>query len=141
MIPLFSCIRLEEMSAGLLKDYIELKHPLHERILGHHITLEFKKGLDLGGLPLGDRVGFNIVAYDRNKFVQCLKVKILDKRIRCANKHPHITMSVSKEGKPVQSNDLLEEESYTPIEGMERVLTFYGRIGFVTTEGEFRTHE
>lgn len=141
MTPLFSCIRLEAISADLLKEFVELKHPFHERVLGDHITLEFKRGLDLGGLPLGDRVGFKIVGYDRNKLVQCVKVKILDKRIRCANNHPHITMSVSKEGRPVQSNDLLEEESYLPPEGMEGTLTFYGQVGFVTTEGEYRTHE
>jgi hypothetical protein len=141
MTPLFSCIRLDVVSAELLKEFAELKHPPHERILGYHITLEFKEGLDLGGLPLGGKVGFKIVGYDRNEFVQCVKVKILDKKLRCANKHPHVTMSVSKKGMPIQSNDLLEEESYVPAKGMEGDLTFYGRIGFVTTEGEFRTHE
>lgn len=140
MTPLFSCIRLDKIYSDLLKEAAKLKHPLYDRELAHHITLEFKEGLDLGGLPLGARVPFRILGYDRDEFVQCVKVEVLDKRIRCANKHPHVTISVSKKGRPFQSNALLEKDSSVSF-GVAQKSVFYGHVGFVTTEGEFRTHE
>lgn len=78
--------------------------PKHEKIFGHHSTIEFKPS-STSGLDIGKRRQIKILgrAYDDKGDA------LLVDNPKSKNKFPHITLSCVSDTDPVYSNELLEK--------------------------------
>ena len=135
---LFSMLALHEESKKALLDFVKGFDELHEDTVCHHMTIQYApKNVDYTTLPLSVHVVLKVVGYAKDDFVQAVVVKpiryIKEERsggvlwsycpsgnpaMKIYNDIPHITVSVSKEGKPVQSNALLAK-GYKEVDGPE----------------------
>ena len=77
-----------------------------------HVTLAYNDGTKLQEISkqvntrnIGRTVEFKVVAFGVSEKATAIKVE-LPLGVFCANKIPHITIAVSPEGKPVDSNDI-----------------------------------
>ena len=132
---LFSMLALHEDSKRTLLSFVKGLDELHEKTICHHMTIQHApKNVDYTTLPLAAHVVLKVVGYAKDEFTQAVVVKpiryISDERYRdddytfgapamkIYNDIPHITIAVSKEGKPVQSNALLAK-GYKEVDGPE----------------------
>ena len=97
----------------------------YKHVVAHHCTIQFKPD----ELPsrLGEQVTLRVLAVASNE--KCMAVVVAG--VDSANYFPHITIGHSDDVKPVYSNVMLREVSWTPILG---TLELDARIG-VFTEG------
>jgi len=135
--PLYSCVKLTEQSHNELLEFAKNQDELYDRVLAHHMTIHFEKGLDLSDVPLGDTVQLQVTGYAKDTLVQCVKVNPIHDYLSVTNQHPHVTVSVSPEGKPKNSNDLLNKR-YTEV---QHGPVLEGVVGYYTTRNEFKTKE
>lgn len=83
--------------------------PRHERLFAEHVTYAYP---DANCAPAAQRI--RVVGYAADEHVDCVKVEVMydtddrtDNSIRPDGKVFHCTLSVSENGKPVMSNQLL----------------------------------
>ncbi|MAG39704.1 hypothetical protein CMI41_01930 [Candidatus Pacearchaeota archaeon] len=135
--PLYSCVKLTDSSKENLLQYAVKKDHLHDKAYAHHMTIQFKKGLDVSNLPLGETVQLQVTGYAQDELVQCVRLDVLHEDIKVTNKHPHVTVSVSENGKPKLSNELLDKGFLQVQDGP----VLEGIVGYYTTKNEFKTKE
>lgn len=96
-----------DYSALFVNDVEELKKifpPIYEKVYYHHSTIVYRPE-SLDGLEVGKSHKLRITgrAHDMN----CDALLVYNEKSN--NKHPHITLSVTKDTSPVYSNKMLEE--------------------------------
>lgn len=94
-------------SALFIKDIPSLLKrfpPKHEKIFGHHSTIEFMPK-DISGIEIGKEHKIKIIGRAYNELGDGLLVE----NPKSKNKYPHITLSCSKDTPPLYSNELFEK--------------------------------
>lgn len=70
-----------------------------------HVTLDYNVSSEKA-IPEGKECSFLLKSICKNDKIQAISVE-LPPEIPCKNKHPHITLSMARGVKPVESNDML----------------------------------
>ena len=109
MSVLYSCVKLDSLSAKRLEKLADNLDPNHSRIKCHHMTIQFGRDQDVRKLPLGEEVKLQVVGYAYDEGIQVVQVAFDHPEIEVKNKFPHITVSHTADTKPKESNRLLEE--------------------------------
>lgn len=99
--------------------------PKFKKVIAHHITYAFGVSEDA---PLPPKASVKVVGYASNENIECVVVEVGGTSKRADGSTYHITLSHNEKAKPVQSNDLLKEKGYEPVEAfeIETVPTFNG---------------
>lgn len=87
-----------------ISDLLKRFPPKHEKVFGHHSTIEFRpKNLD--GIEIGKEFSIKIIgrAYDE------IGDDLLVENLKSKNKYPHITISRTKDAPPLYSKQLFEQ--------------------------------
>lgn len=118
MIPrianFYLAIELTEPSRSAL---LKAQPPMHERVIAHHVTLAFNPTeRDLQAFPEGREIKLTVYASGADEKAQAVRVMLDENALRPDGKHYHITVSVSKLGKPVDSNKI---EFFMPLQAYE----------------------
>ena len=109
----------------------QMKGQLERQIKDQHITLQFRPNQEqidkfIEQFKNTREISIDIVGYANNGKNEACSV-ILPYEVECQNKQPHITLSVSATGKPVDSGFL----SFEPCENCSIIV----RPGLFTTSG------
>lgn len=111
---LYSCVLLDGQSKGTLLDRLGIYIPEDWKVIAHHMTINFGKGLP-GNLKgdLGKTKSITAKEIGISDMVIAVKVD----GYHSDNKIPHITIAINPNGgKPVMSNDITDwKELETPI--------------------------
>jgi hypothetical protein len=135
---LYSCVKLDHNSCVRLLRASDKFNPLHSVEKAHHMTIRFGKQ-DVAALPLGQTVKLKVVGYAYNEGVQAVHVQVEDATLDIANTFPHVTVSHSSQGKPKDSNPLLEStEGGLKVDGP----VLFGTVGYYlrSNAAHFVTH-
>ena len=102
------------LTANSHREVIAKFNPKFEKVVAHHITVAFNVS-DTEPMPSIPNSA-KVVGYACNDKIECLVVEINGSRHRADGKLFHVTLSHSREAKPVMSNDLLQAQGYTECE-------------------------
>ncbi|MFH5923642.1 hypothetical protein [Roseomonas xinghualingensis] len=91
-----------------------LMPPRYERVVAHHVTL--KSGVRKDHPRPQEKEGAVVGIADDGKGVQALVIEIGGTTDRPDGSTYHITWSLGKGRKPVESNDVIRERGWTPLE-------------------------
>jgi len=126
---IYSGIKLDDVSKNKILTFFEPKYP---NIYADHLTLAFKSNL----LPVnfGEQSELKILRYVYNDYCQAIECQILNKKIKCNNLHPHITISTADGVPPNYSNKLLSlpENQCTSVNVFNQDIILTGKIGVFT---------
>ena len=92
----------------------QFKPQFKGKILCHHVTIEFNLTEDsYAKLPEElEGADLQVIGHQTGKGVECLVVSVNDNPKRPDGKYYHITLSLSPGHKPVESNQLLQQQGY-----------------------------
>ncbi|WP_424133990.1 hypothetical protein [Roseomonas chloroacetimidivorans] len=93
---------------------LALVPPRYERVVAHHVTL--KPGVQKDHPLPRETEGAVVGLADDGKGVQALVVEIGGTTNRPGGSTYHITWSLGKSRKPVESNDVIREHGWKPLE-------------------------
>ena len=96
-------------------------YPKFAKVVAHHITVAFNVS-DKDPVPSKPNSA-KVVGYACNEMIECLVVEINGNRYRADGKLFHVTLSHTREAKPVMSNDLLQAQVYTECEPFDIEVT------------------
>ena len=107
---LYSAVILNEKSQAALLDTFKRFLPQGWKTYAHHMTIEFGKPLRH---PKDKGKNVELTATELGISDKCIAVKV--DGYDSANKVPHITLAVSPNGKPKDSNDITDWQQIQPV--------------------------
>lgn len=82
-------------------------------VVAHHVTLDFNVP---ASSEIPEKAEIKVIGYSSNKNIECVVVEVNGNSKRPSDgKLFHITLSHTKDAKPVQSNDLLIEQGFDEV--------------------------
>ena len=103
---IYTAVILDEKSKSELLGKFKKMIPKNYKILAHHMTITFGKGLDSIGLEgdVGKQINLTVTHLGESEMAIAVKVKGYETN----NKIPHITLAINSDegGKPVMSNQI-----------------------------------
>lgn len=117
----YVAFNLSDAAHAMLLDRHPAKFPM---IVAHHVTFAF--GVD-ESFELPQDAEVKVVGYACDDKIECVVVEVNGSTQRPSDgKLFHITISHTKDAKPVQSNDLLRDQGYESVENffLETIPTF-----------------
>jgi hypothetical protein len=93
--------------------------PKFQKVKCHHITYLF----DVSDEEIPPRATAQVIGYSNNDYIECVVVKINDSEIRPDGKTFHITLSHDDEASASDSNVLLSEVGFTPIDPFDIIVS------------------
>ncbi len=87
-----------------IEDLLKRFPPKHQKIFGHHSTIEFEPE-NLNGIETGKEYSIKIIGRAHDEFGDDLLVE----NLKSKNKYPHITLSRAENAPPLYSKILFEK--------------------------------
>ena len=123
---MYTGLFLTESSKAALLSAVSVHTGLHPKILAHHLTLKFRPMPgEVKDLPMGATVAFQAIGYGADEKAQAV-ICTVPAGLTCANIHPHVTVALADDAKPVYSNELLAQ-GYT---AFESPINLTARVGY-----------
>lgn len=113
---IYAGAELDSASSNLLTKF----HKEGWRFYGHHMTIHFGARTLPEAIKVwleaneGKKFPLTVIAVGRSDKAVAVKVQINE--IPCSNKTRHITVSISPDGKPVDSNNIKEWQNIEPFQ-------------------------
>jgi len=122
--PAFVAVVLDEIShARLLKWWKSEVGPLLSRKYAHHMTVQFAPSeRDLRGMPMGEKVSLQVIAWAQTNSIQTVAVR---SSMKSSSTIPHVT--VATDGVPPSKSNALIAAEFTRVRGPKLSGTLMGQ--------------
>lgn len=106
-----------ELDSQSRQKLLSLFEPKFPDVIAHHVTLAFGVN-DFDEATIGEQVLIKVVGYAEDESLEALVVEVDGRATRPDGKIFHITWSLdrSKGRKPAQSNELIKNAGYKPVD-------------------------